>query len=68
MSYRDYQKGEFCLLDELAKNPKVQIASLLPLPKCIPRNRGITNKDFLLDKFFYMRYTACCMLHTSDTK
>jgi transposase len=26
------------LLDELAKNPKVQIASLLPLPKSIPRN------------------------------
>jgi transposase len=26
------------LLDELAKNPKNQIASLLPLPKSIPRN------------------------------
>jgi transposase len=26
------------LLDELAKNPKIQIASLLPLPKSIPRN------------------------------
>ena len=26
------------LLDELAKNSKVQIASLLPLPKSIPRN------------------------------
>jgi transposase len=26
------------LLDELAKNPKVQIASLFPLPKSIPRN------------------------------
>jgi transposase len=30
------------LLDEIAKNPKVQIASLFPLPKFIPRNRGIT--------------------------
>jgi len=26
------------LLDEFAKNPKVQIASLIPLPKSIPRN------------------------------
>jgi transposase len=26
------------LLDELAKNPKVQLASLFPLPKSIPRN------------------------------
>jgi hypothetical protein len=26
------------LLDELAKNPKTQIASLFPLPKSIPRN------------------------------
>ena len=26
------------LLDELAKNPTVQIASLFPLPKSIPRN------------------------------
>jgi hypothetical protein len=50
------------LLDELPKNPKAQMVSLLP-SHIYPVSEALLTKIFLLDRFSYMWYTAYCMLH-----